>query len=137
MGGMRLDPLFHWSLSSRRHAIEAGGLRPWAPAVTSVWKPDTDEHVHVAWPWVCLGTDPALAWQLSGGMGWDGLEDDTWDLWLVTLADGDEVHVMPEFGSSIKEVRVHTPIPGSRCWYVGTREPVAARELGPAVRVAS
>lgn len=122
---MLLPALFHWSPSQRRESIEREGLRPYAPALTPVWHPGSDEHVAVAWPWVCLGTDPARAWRLSGGMG--STAEDSWDLWQVTLADGDEVHVHAEFGATIKEVRVMTAIPPGRVWLVATRPAVSAR----------
>lgn len=124
---MLLPALYHWSPRSRREAIQREGLRPYAPALTTVWQPGTDEHIAVAWPWVCLGTDPARAWQLSGGMGTSA--EDSWDLWQITLADGDEVHVQPEFGTAIKEIRVMSAIPACRVWFIAERAAACAVEL--------
>lgn len=107
---MILDPLFHWSPADRFERIFAEGLRPnGEPTVASV-----------ALPHVALALDPAMAWTLSGAMEWVS-EVDAWDLWQVTIADGDQVVVRPEFGPEIREIKVHGPIPPDRLWWCGRR----------------
>ena len=68
---------------------------------------------------VCLGFSPSAAWSLSGAIRAEPGE--TWDLWQVSLADDDEVHVLPEYGRWLKEIRVANRIPKRRVWWVGER----------------
>lgn len=83
----------------------------------------------VAWPYLCFGTTPKGAWRYSGGMGYEHFEqyEAGWDLWQVTLADRDEVHVLPSWGPAICEVRIHNAIPADRVWWVGRRGQLVAR----------
>lgn len=116
---MLLPALFHWSPSDRREQILREGLRPYAPSV-----------VHsdaLRYPYVCLSPTPSLGWSLSGDMDWVS-EVDSWDLWQVRLADGDEVSVRGDFGPVIHEVRVRNAIPADRVWWVATRQPFVALE---------
>jgi hypothetical protein len=55
-------------------------------------------------------------------------EFEDWDLWQVNLSDTDEVHIRPDFGWDIKEVRVHNAIGPDRVWWVATRSEPVARE---------
>jgi hypothetical protein len=51
-------------------------------------------------------------------------EIEEWDLWLVDLADGDEIHIRAEFGPNLYEIRVRNAIPADRVWWVAQREPL-------------
>ena len=107
---MRLDVLYHWSPVERRADIAAQGLRPGS----------TPNVAGYPLTYVCLGTTPSAGWSLSGAMEWMS-EIDEWDLWQVRLVDGDDIRVRPDFLPTIREVKVHGPIPADRIWYVGTR----------------
>lgn len=107
-----LPALYHWSPTSRRREIREKGLLPYQAAVRTAFTPRA--------PYVCFATSPSQAWGLSGDMA-DESEVEKWDLWQVRLAEGDEMHVRPEFGMAIKEVRVFNAIPPDRVWYVATR----------------
>ena len=110
---MILPPLYHWSPSDRREALREQGMRPYAdPCVQD------GEH---RFAYICLATDPQMAWMLSGDLSWTK-EVELWDLWQVRLASGDEVHYRSDFGPELHEVRVFTPLPPDRIWLVGTRE---------------
>jgi hypothetical protein len=80
-----------------------------------------------AWPYICLSPDPARAWNLSGAME-RYTEIEEWDLYQVRLGLDDDVRLRVE-GATIWEARVHNSIPADRLWWVGTREPLAAKEL--------
>jgi len=84
---------------------------------------------NIAWPHLCFATTPQGAWRYSGGMGFEHFEEYEagWDLWQVTLADRDEVHVLPGWGPSICEVRVPNAIPADRLWWIGRRTDLVAR----------
>lgn len=116
-----LTALFHWSPADRRETILSEGLRPYAPPAVSGGD--------IAWPYLCFGTSPQGAWRYSGGMGYEHFEEYEagWDLWQVTLAERDEVHVLPCWGPAVHEVRVHNAIPADRLWYVGRRTVLVAR----------
>lgn len=105
-----LPALFHWSPAERRAALFAEGLRPGSPSCVA-----SCSHL----PYVCLGFTPSGAWALSGGFR-DG-EVEEWDLWQVRVPARAEVHVRPEFGDELQEVKVYTPIPADRLWWVGCR----------------
>lgn len=108
--------MYHWSPSERRDSIIKHGLVPGAPSAVC--------SAQIAY--VCLGSTPAGAWSLSGDLEWlEEIED--WDLWQVTLADGDEVRVRGDFGPRIVEVKVHNTIPPDRVWWVGIRQPWLTR----------
>lgn len=44
-----------------------------------------------------------------------------WDLYQVRLIEGDEVHIRPDWGPVIREIKVHNDIPADRVWYVASR----------------
>lgn len=121
---MRLPTMFHWAPAARREAILREGLKPYAPTPAEGENPENGNAI-VGWPWVCVAPEPSRAWGLSGGMGW---AEGDWDLWEVRLSEHDEVHIRPEFGDAIKEIRVHNAIPADRVWFVGTRTPPSAKE---------
>lgn len=122
-----LPPGYHWAPTAVRPSIMRRGLKP--TTATAVWhRPvgyghrghitvDSEPDALLA---VCLGTTPSTAWSLSGAINAD--RGESYDLWEVWLADDDEIHVRPQMGYGIDEVRVIGHIPKARCWYVGTRE---------------
>ncbi len=117
-----LPPLYHWSPTEARDRITRRGLRPSCHTVDHRPYPNWHEgvwEIGATFKAVCLGTSPSHAWSLSGAVMADRAE--SWDLWQVTLDDGDEVHPMPFDGYRLSEFRVANPIPKSRCWLVGTR----------------
>lgn len=124
---MRLDPLYHWAPSERRRGILASGLVPYAQPVVHTGG-DGDERF--AFPYLCLGPTPSLAWGYSGGSR-DGLLDefDGWDLWQVRLHERADVHVLPHWGPDVLEVRVRTAIGADSVWYVATRTGLSAETL--------
>lgn len=116
---MRLSPLYHWSPDTRRDAIRVEGLVQ--------YKPPTVSSGDLAYPYICLSPSPSAAWGLSGDMGW--VEDiESWDLWQVNLPSKAEVHVRPNFGDTIQEVKVYSAIPASCLWYVASRAAPYAKE---------
>ena len=121
VGAVILPHLYHWSPTERRAAIQKEGLQPYSPSMS---------HEGYAYAHICLATTPSAAWGISGDMDW-GREEESWDLWQVRLAEGDEVHYRAEFGNVLKEVRVANTIPPDRVWYVGTRSHAVAREIEP------
>lgn len=119
---MILDILFHWSPIENRESILQTGLKPYAhPCVHSR---------NLAYPYICMSPSPSLAWGLSGDMDWVGDIED-WDLWMIRLAEKDDVHVSPNWGAEIAEVRVRNAIPADRLWWVGQRSPWIAKEVKP------
>lgn len=117
--GFTLPRLYHWSPADRYDAILTGGLRPQQPSTVA----------STPLPYLCLGFSPAGAWTISGAMEWVS-EVDEWDLWQVTIADGDQVSVRPEFGPALCEVTVYGPIPPDRLWHAGRRPRQATRRFG-------
>lgn len=117
---MQLDALYHWSPTDRFAGIYRDGLRPHSPATVC--------HGNTL-PYICLSPSPSAAWGLSGGMDWVS-EIDEWDLWMVRLADGDQVCIRAEFGPKIEEVKVYGPIPADRLWWVARRVPSLATICG-------
>jgi hypothetical protein len=105
-----LPALYHWAPAERHAAITTEGLRP--HSVNTVASTNL--------PYVCLGVEPGVAWNLSGGMEWVS-EVPEWDLWQVSIGEGDHVCVRPDFGPRIHEVKVYGPIPPDRVWWVGRR----------------
>jgi hypothetical protein len=118
-----LPDLFHWSPAENRERIRREGLQIYESSMSG---PIFGEEIGM--PYVCLAPDPLCAWRLSGDMGW-GCEFDIWDLYQVKLGDRDEVHVMAEFGHTIKEVRVHNTIPFTQVFYIASREQRLGRRL--------
>lgn len=114
---MNLNPLFHWSPASRYAQIKGEGLRPGSEPTVASARLD----------YVCLGTNPATAWNLSGAMnGWaEDIEE--WDLWMVRLDEGDDIGVRPEYGPELKEILCYTAVLPEQLWWVGRR-----RRGGPA-----
>jgi hypothetical protein len=103
------------------------GLKPFCEPVLSTATNPVNGNQIVGWPYICLGTTPSAAWGLSGDMDWVS-EVEEWDLWQVNLAENDEVHIRPDFGWDVKEVRVHNAIGSDRVWWVATRTSPVARE---------
>jgi len=120
---MLLPALFHWSPADRRTDILRDGLKPYAPPAVS----GGGEMSAIAWPYLCFGTTPQAAWRYSGDLDYNHLDDVEWDLWQVSLSDTDEVHIRPDFGNAVKEVRVHNAIPADRVWWVARRSGLVAR----------
>lgn len=118
-----VPPLYHWSPAERRKGITRHGLKPTCPTASPMGPPmpggarevDPEAFVHA----VCLGMSPSHAWSLSGALWAE--RGDVWDLWQVTLDDGDEVHPLPFFGYRLGEIRVANRIPKRRVWHVGER----------------
>jgi len=107
---VKLTPLYHWSPAERYESIRLHGLRPGSePTVAST-----------ALSYLCLGTDPRLAWAISGAMEYVN-EIEHWDLWQVHLTEGDELHVRPDFGPTIHEVNLRGCVPPDRLWWIGRR----------------
>lgn len=114
---MDLGPLYHWSPRSRRKQILKLGLMPGRRNITGpVVNGDGSEWRQ---PCVCASPDPATAWAYSHG-AWRSTG--TFDLWQFWLEDADEVHVLPQWGSRIIEVRVHNRIRKARLIWVGERQ---------------
>lgn len=106
-------PLYHWSPSDRRRAINRRGLVPGSHSVDREWRP----------PYICLSDTPSLAYALSIDFHPEIL---SWDLWMVwsdrpkgkeaiydTYADTGRAYV--------KEWRVYERIYKRDVWYVATR----------------
>lgn len=111
---MHIGSLYHWSPADRRPSITLNGLVPGSPNVVCT----------VPYPFICLAPDPHQAWQLSGAVAEaiGGYVSPTgWDLWQITVADTDEVHVRAEFGPHIHEVQVRNRITPDRVTYLATR----------------
>lgn len=121
-----LPPLYHWAPSERRAGIIRRGLLPRTPTGVTIGptfartnrgpRPYDPDGTTVA---VCLGTSPSHAWSLSGALCAE--RGAVWDLWQVTLDDGDEVHPLPFWGYRLDEVRVANRIPKRRVWWVAER----------------
>lgn len=109
---MILPALYHWAPTERRDDIFQLGLVPNRLNTTS----------SVSLPHICLSTTPSNAWAMSGGTGWTEIED--WDLWQVRLNENDNVHIRPEFGNIIQEIKVRNVITPDRIWLVGSRKEV-------------
>ncbi len=108
---MNLQLLYHWSPADRFDSINRYGLIAGSPITVASSALET----------ICLGPDPRTAWSISGAMDWVS-EVDEWDLWLVALADTDNVHIRPEFGARINEIKVRNSIPRERIWHAGRRK---------------
>lgn len=111
-----LHPLFHWSPTTRRDAIQRGGLRI-----------NSDPMVNtVRSGYICMSQSASQAWMLSAAAC--GERGESWDCWQVSLDLDDDVRVRDFRGNRIEELRVHNHIPKSRIWLVGTRTvPVRGR----------
>jgi hypothetical protein len=111
-----LDVLFHWSPRERRTGITRLGLVPGK-------RPTAPGGVMAVTDWeqmICLGPTPVRAWRLSAQAfgspyGW-------WDLWEVSLDAKDAVHLVPQWGPVLREVRVANRIPKRRVVWVAERE---------------
>jgi hypothetical protein len=119
---MQLPALYHWSPRDRRKQITRRGLapgcRPTIGTISAVGgADDTGDGRHM----ICLATDPVTAWALSGAMPWARDLAMTWDLWQARLERADEVHVLPNWGPRITEVRVANRIPKSRVTWLAER----------------
>ena len=109
---MILPALFHWSPSDRFQEIHQKGLQPFQQPTTST---------NFRASYICLGTEPASAWHLSGATAW-GEEVGEWDLWQVAVQDHHEVRIRTEQGPKIIEVRVHGSIAADCLFYCGRRD---------------
>lgn len=109
-----LPVLYHWSPSERRELIREEGLRPYRAA--------RDREEKLRPPYVCLDTSPSSGWNLSGALEDEEPEIEIWDLWQVRLSDDDKIRIRADLGACIREIKVYTPIPPDRVWFVGTRE---------------
>ncbi len=105
-----LPALYHWSPATRRTSVFERGLIPGSPSAVA-------SCTHL--PYTCLGFTPSGAWSLSGATAHGEVED--WDLWQVRVPAGAEVHVRPEFGDELHEVKVYTVIPPHHVWWTGCR----------------
>lgn len=105
-----IGPLYHWAPANRHDAIKRDGLVAGKGKTVSSYGERQ----------ICLGTNPAGAWRLSGAMEWVDQVDE-WDCWQVALAENDAVHIRPVYGDRIEEIRVDGPIPPDRIWHVGRR----------------
>ena len=101
-------PLFHWSPGPRRLSISVNGLVPGSEPTI----------VPEAVPYICLGSDPATIWALTGELPWTARGE--WDLWQVWLDDEIDVRIVVLDGD-IVEIRVYENIPSAQLWLVGTR----------------
>lgn len=126
-----LPVLFHWAPIECRPGIIRRGLKPTCPTAVPMSAPIAGTHharevdpegTTLA---VCLGTSPSHAWSLCGALFAE--RGSRWDLWQVTLDDGDEVHPLPFWGHRLDEIRVANRIPKSRIWHVATRTVGARR----------
>lgn len=103
--------LYHWAPSDRRESITAGGLRT----------RQRSAHAPIRYPMVCLGLDPHLAWQMSGGT-FELPDVASWDLWGVYAGDiRSGFEVIPNDDLSVREVRVYRSIPGRHVHYLASR----------------
>lgn len=123
-----LGPLYHWSPRERLNGIKRLGLMPGKRNISGPvyhgTNPDgstivdDDGVAEFLQRGVCFSATPARAWDYSHG-AWR--TKGTFDLWMVELESSDEVHILPQWGGTIVEVRVHNRIPKSRLVWVGER----------------
>jgi hypothetical protein len=104
-----LHPLFHYSPTERRPAINRRGLVMRSKPVVHTFRAD----------YLCFSTSPSRAWSLSAGVF--GIRGQEWDCWQVSLDKDDEVEIREFWGNRIDEVRVRNDIPKSRLWLIGSR----------------
>lgn len=102
--------LYHWSPSDRYDSIRLGGLRPLQEQTVASGR------LH----YICASPDPRRAWLLSGATEWCN-EIDEWDLWSIFVAESDEIHVRPYFGTRAEEFKIRNPVGPERLWWVGRR----------------
>lgn len=103
--------MYHWSPAERYESIVREGLVPGKGATVS----SRGE------PHLCFGTNPAMAWSLSGAMDWVS-QIDEWDLWMIpVVGEHTAVHVRAFWGDEIEEVRIEGPVAPGEIWYVGRR----------------
>lgn len=86
-------------------------------------------------PYICLATDPAWGWALSGGQS--GAPAGEWDLWLVRIPEGvrfdrlDAGCVCPGHGGRVHEVRVYDRLFKRDVLWVASRVKVAGQRRPP------
>jgi len=125
----RLGPLYHWSPRDRLNSIKRYGLLPGKRNIRGpVWhgnetNPNIDNNEDIGegeflQRGICFAPDPATAWDLSHRI-FD--VPGTYDLWQVVLEESDEVHILPQWGARIWEVRVFNRIYKRRLIWVGER----------------
>lgn len=110
--GLILDTLYHWAPAERRPNIKRRGLLNRTPSGSD----GEDGPILYA---VCTGTDPVVAWNLSGGI--QALPGERWDLWSIDTHDDDHYLPIDHQGPRLYEVRILNPVPYRRLWLVGTR----------------
>lgn len=102
---------YHWSPTSRRASIEAGGLRIRQPSA----------HAPIRYPMVCLALNPVWAWDMSAGTF--VVDEPSWDLWAVWTSDlRHGFEVIPWDDGTPKELRVYRSIPAAAVRYLATRD---------------
>lgn len=120
---MIIGPLFHWSPRQRLSSIRRKGLVPGQRNIngpTFHGLSGEDEGLgEYRQESISFSTDPATAWNYSHGT-WK--TKGTFDLWQVYLISTDEVHIQPNWGDRIVEVRVRNRIPKRRLIWIGERE---------------
>lgn len=133
-----LGPLYHWSPRDRLELIQKQGLRPGQRNVSGpvfhadYMDPSDPNYADVVKAGefrqdkLCFSLDVATAWSYSHG-AWGSVG--TFDLWQVWLEPTDEVHILPQWGSRVFEVRVANAIPRPRLHLVGERTVLAPAEV--------
>lgn len=115
-----LGPLYHWSPRDRLNNIKKLGLVPGHRNMMgpTYHDPDDPSKGEFRQDGICLAVDAATAWAYSHGT-WKTVG--TFDLWQVWLVSTDEVHILPQWGDRIVEVRVKNRIKKARLVWVGER----------------
>ena len=124
-----LGPLYHWSPRERLVSIKRLGLVPGRRNHVFGRQPhgrdengkairDENGSTEYRQDSVSFATTPSTAWGYSHG-AWKSTG--VFDLWEVYLVQKDEVHISPNWGGRIIEVRVKNRIHKSRLIWVGER----------------
>lgn len=113
-----IGQLYHWSPKRNRLEIIRQGLL--------ACKPCRNGGPESGYAYVCLGTTPSSAW----GLVLEPEVEEEWDLWQVTIRDGDPLSIRGEFSPYVREVRVLGSLPADRVWWVGERGVYAHESLG-------
>lgn len=125
-----LGPIYHWSPRARLASIKRYGLLPGKRNITGpFWHGNqTNQNIdgnedigegEFLQRGICFSPDPATAWAYSHDIF---RVPGMYDLWQVELEPSDEVHILPQWGSRIVEVRVFNRIYKRRLTWVGERE---------------
>ncbi len=101
------DTVYHWSPTSRRDRITTRGLAPRQACLGPVATQ--------------LGTTPAHAWYIPAND--DSDPENSFDLWQVTLADGEAfIRTFLSWAGPAEELVTLATIPPQRLWLVGSRD---------------